>query len=200
MNNKELQQDFKDDLSKIKSLQLAMLSAKEAYMPLVYFFLTSFLIFYAVIGLSAALLSLLSIHGRDYFYYIVSSSFFVISAISFFSTLTLGNYIVFRNMMIGEFKTAPFVHKKLKQMAVIFFSIYFVLVTVLFHSFCSVTDNTLDTTVSIVLTEAGSFLCSLFLINVVMGFEVQRLGLSSLFEVITAFFKHRDEQKKGLLE
>lgn len=195
MNIETLQQDFKDDLDKIKHLKLTVLSAKEAYVPLVYLFIKSFLLFYVTTCLSAALLSFVCHHTMEFFYLVVRESFFLMCGISFISTVSLGNYVIFRKMMIGEFKTAPFIQNKLAQMAVVFLGIYFTLTLIFFHYLLDLFGKSFVDS-NIFLSELGSFLFAAVLINVVLSYETQRLGLSSLFEVVAEYFKYRSEHKK----
>lgn len=198
MNIQKLQQDFKDDLNKIKQLKLSTLSAKETYLPVLYLFVKSYLLLYATTTLSAIFLYFAFNFSSNFLYQATHSNLWVLALLSFLVVGSLSNYVVFSKMMLGEFKTAPFVRKKMTQLTIVFFCLYFVIISSFLYYFKNHSEASVD--FSMFFSEISSFIASCILMNIILSLEIQRLGLNSLFEVVVEFFKHRDKQKSGLVE
>lgn len=189
----ELKQLFKKDIEALKSIDVPILPAKIMYGRLArtiasFFGLlmvttyTVMMITYAIIGLDPEYYGNLS----DMVFCNMLFAFIISLLASFVASPLLNKYVIFQLIFRENLQTGGYLSKKIRQLAKIAWSIFFVLMLFIDLMFMHAASFSMIFSL---------FLC-LFIVPTVIDFEIDRLGISVFFDAVSEFI---DKKKSPTL-
>ena len=195
MNNKELKLAIINDLETLKRLELEIIPARDYYHGVLSLFVNGLW----KLGLIVFIAVLWAMHHHPSNHAIASETFteLVIDAalLAFFMALgamlllsiALNHYYLIQYQLKNRLKTGHWLINKLRQCAWLFWSIF---------TFCCLLFASDAEANIIYIPVVFSFIVSAIITLIVMNMEINRVGLSALFALITQFF-NKDKAAKA---
>jgi len=200
MNNLELQQNIEDDLKAIPNIKLSILSAKEAYLPLVYLYLKFMGVLYSILTVNVIFMTCIGRYNPNRLITDYTGCIFLFSVFFLFIGPTINSYVMFGKMVQYKLKTKEFILKKVRDFTYIYIGFYSLLFSVTFFLRCAPyrADPADFGFNGLIPATFFGFIVGGIITSFVINSEMERLGLGAVFNVTTEFFKHKERLKKGL--
>lgn len=186
MNDHQLKKAIEEDIITIKTLNPTIIPAKFYYGRL---FKESFIFFSKMVVILILTLSyVLKSSGTDPITWsdLLITSGVISCFLSIFATIILlipiSSFVQFQFHFENKLKTGLLIKKKYDQISMVFFGVF---------SSCCVLFGSYASGQQILLMLVFSFFLSLGATNVLVGMELSRIGLSSLFTLIHEFSPNR---------
>lgn len=191
MSTNELKQAIKEDIERLKSIELDIMSSSDYYAEnrrlLTQIFFRMYLVPVLAFCLSAVF------HWKDVFYgwetfYILAvglgGSFLVTGLICLFIQDSLNDYVIFHHQLQSHLKTGELLDSQIQRAGWLAYKIFVpvVVIPVLFLHPSSV-----------VITEFVAFFVSATVTGILVEMEMKRIGISILFSLVKDFFGKSDK-------
>lgn len=179
---------FEKDLEVLKTTRLSVIPGRVFYLGIAKRMGMVFLSFFSILMVETILTVSLGMDGHPYENYTLYSGFiesFCIAGVwALLSYISVKNYTIFRFHYYDKLNVAPYIDKKITQLAIVVLTVFTVisLFTVTVISPGAIAGGG-------VLASIISFIAAFILINA----EVSRIGMNPLSHIIVNYFEKQEE-------
>ena len=185
---KQLYTDFEKDLDVLKSTRLSVIPGNIFYLGIAKRMGKIFLAFFSILMAETILTVSLGMNGHPYEDFSFSSglteSFYISGFWALLSYISVKNYTIFRFHYYDKMSIAPYIDRKIKQLAKVIL-IPFAVMTL----FLTTKVSPGNVGGAGVLASIISFITAFILINA----EVSRVGMNPLSQIIAGYFEKQQE-------
>lgn len=165
---------LKSDIQSLKKLEIATLPANEFYRPLIQVYLKAWLCYLLI---NTAILIITPSHHGHSFLALMGDNIFYQGLLTIFPMFMISEYVALRNQIKNTLQSSRFLNSYIKTWV----RLYFVLYGILFFIFRIWEDDF----IGVFGSQFSSMILSLIISGFALSFELQRLGLSALFETLS---------------
>lgn len=188
VNEKGLFAEFEKDLQTIKSTRLEVIPVKDFYLGILQRMAMVFLPFFLILMFETIITVYFDMRSNRYEHFTYFSGFFASFCIagvwSLLSYTSIKNYTIFRFHYYDKLSIAPYIDRKIKQLAKVIL-ILFAVITL----FLTTQASPGNIAGAGILASIISFITAFILINA----EVSRVGMNPLSQIIAGYFEKQKE-------
>ena len=189
----KLKEAIKADLQTISKMEFDVINADDFYHPIIRFIFLAFITLCSVTLIDIGIVNLTGIYNKSQFISHMKQMGLSLMVLTLFATVFIYPYVQFARFAKKRLIIGPFFNKKLRQLFVLFCSLYGVFVFIGIN-IISDKQSLLYDSEGMLFVQAFSFIPTIIISAFIQGMELQRLGLGSIIEVVNGFLSRLQHQ------